>query len=110
MVGWLGHLVGVIACWLKKSATSATTRGSRVETRFGPYYLTRQLNNGDMSKVHKAVDTVQQPVVALKLMPEALSQGPVFRMRMQRKARNPDRLQEPHVVPIYDYDETDGQL
>ena len=35
---------------------------------------------------------------------------PVFRQRMQREARTAGRLQEPHVVPIHDYGEIDGQL
>lgn len=89
---------------------SATARGSRVGTRFGPYYLKRQLGHGGMGEVYEAVDTVRQRVVALKLMSEALSHDPVFRMRMQREARNAGRLQEPHVVPIHDYGEIDGQL
>jgi serine/threonine-protein kinase len=43
-------------------------------------------------------------------MSEALSRDPVFRARMQREARTAGRLQEPHVVPIHDYGEIDGQL
>ncbi|OSC42227.1 serine/threonine-protein kinase [Mycobacterium decipiens] len=89
---------------------SASARGSRVGTRFGPYYLKRQLGGGGMGEVYEAVDTVRQRVVALKLMSESLSHDPVFRMRMQREARNAGRLQEPHVVPIHDYGEIDGQL
>lgn len=89
---------------------SASTRGSRVGTRFGPYYLKRLLGTGGMGEVYEAVDTVRQRVVALKLMSESLSHDPVFRMRMQREARNAGRLQEPHVVPIHDYGEIDGQL
>ncbi|BCI89483.1 hypothetical protein NIIDMKKI_46890 [Mycobacterium kansasii] len=79
-------------------------------TRFGPYYLKRLLGTGGMGEVYEAVDTVRQRVVALKLMSESLSHDPVFRMRMQREARNAGRLQEPHVVPIHDYGEIDGQL
>lgn len=89
---------------------SASARRSRVGTRFGPYYLKRQLGTGGMGEVYEAVDTVRQRVVALKLMSESLSHDPVFRMRMQREARNAGRLQEPHVVPIHDYGEIDGQL
>ena len=39
-----------------------------------------------------------------------LSSDPVFRSRMQREARTAGRLQEPHVVPIHDFGEIDGQL
>ncbi len=88
----------------------SSARGSRVGTRFGPYFLKRQLGVGGMGEVYEAVDTVRQRVVALKLLSERLSHDPVFRMRMQREARNAGRLQEPHVVPIHDYGEIDGQL
>lgn len=88
----------------------SSARGSRVGTRFGPYFLKRQLGSGGMGEVYEAVDTIKQRVVALKLLSERLSHDPVFRMRMQREARNAGRLQEPHVVPIHDYGEIDGQL
>ncbi|WP_156296150.1 serine/threonine-protein kinase [Mycobacterium paragordonae] len=88
----------------------SSAHGSRVGTRFGPYFLKRQLGVGGMGEVYEAVDTVRQRVVALKLLSERLSHDPVFRMRMQREARNAGRLQEPHVVPIHDYGEIDGQL
>ncbi|MDT5218701.1 MAG: serine/threonine kinase PknH, partial [Mycobacterium sp.] len=80
----------------------SSARGSRVGTRFGPYFLKRQLGSGGMGEVYEAVDTVRQRVVALKLLSERFSHDPVFRMRMQREARNAGRLQEPHVVPIHD--------
>ncbi|EUA88540.1 kinase domain protein [Mycobacterium ulcerans str. Harvey] len=63
-----------------------------------------------MGDVYEAEDTVRERVVALKLMSQTLSNDPVFRTRMQREARTAGRLQEPHVVPIHDYGEIDGQL
>ena len=43
-------------------------------------------------------------------MSQTLSNDPVFRSRMKREARTAGRLQEPHVVPIHDFGEIDGQL
>jgi serine/threonine-protein kinase len=63
-----------------------------------------------MGEVYEAEDTVKERVVALKLLSVALSQDPVFRERLQREARTAGRLHEPHVVPIHDYGEIDGQL
>jgi serine/threonine-protein kinase len=63
-----------------------------------------------MGDVYEAEDTVRERVVALKLMSQTLSNDPVFRSRMQREARTAGRLQEPHVVPIHDFGEIDGQL
>src|ERR1700722_10624808 len=89
---------------------SETAPPSRAGTRFGPYQLLRLLGRGGMGEVYEARDTVKNRVVALKLMSEEFSSDPVFRERMQREAHTAGRLQEPHIVPIHDYGETDGQL
>jgi serine/threonine-protein kinase len=63
-----------------------------------------------MGEVYEAEHTVKGWTVALKLMSESVSSDPVFRERMRREARITGRLQEPHVVPIHDYGEIDGQM
>src|SRR6202008_4068178 len=83
---------------------------SRAGTQFGPYRLIRLLGRGGMGEVYEAEDTVRDRKVALKLMSAAFSQDPVFRKRMEREARIAGRLQEPHVVPIHDFGEIDGQM
>jgi serine/threonine-protein kinase len=83
---------------------------SREGTQFGPYRLLRLIGKGGMGEVYEAEDTVKDRVVALKLLPESVSQDPVFRTRLQREAHSAGRLHEPHVVPIHDYGEVDGTL
>jgi serine/threonine protein kinase len=88
----------------------AAVPGARAGSRFGPYYLKRLLGSGGMGEVYEAQHTVKQWTVAVKLLSESFSADPVFRKRLMREARLAGRLQEPHVVPIHDYGEIDGQL
>jgi serine/threonine protein kinase len=83
---------------------------SRVGTQFGPYRVIRLLGRGGMGEVYEAHDTVKDRVVALKLMSQQYNSDGVFRKRMQREAHTAGRLQEPHIVPIHDFGEIDGQL
>ncbi len=85
-------------------------QASRVGSTFGPYRLTRLLGRGGMGEVYEAEHTVKEWTVAVKLMTAEFSKDPVFRERMKREARIAGRLQEPHVVPIHDYGEIDGQM
>ncbi len=86
------------------------TQDSRVGTTFGPYHLKRLLGRGGMGEVYEAEHTVKEWTVAVKVMTAEFSKDPVFRERMKREARIAGRLQEPHVVPIHDYGEIDGQM
>ena len=86
------------------------TEGSRAGTMFGPYRLKRLLGRGGMGEVYEAENTAKEWPCAVKLMTAEFSKDPVFRERMKREARTCGRLQEPHVVPIHDYGEIDGQM
>jgi len=63
-----------------------------------------------MGEVYEAEDTRKHRSVALKLIAPVLSGNPAFRTRMQREADAAGRLTEPHVVPIHDYGQIDGQM
>jgi len=89
---------------------SATAHGSRVGSQYGQYQLRRLLGRGGMGEVYEAEDTAKDRLVALKLLPLELCRDPVFRERFHREARTAGRLQEPHVVPVHDYGEINGQL
>jgi serine/threonine-protein kinase len=63
-----------------------------------------------MGEVYKAYDTKRDRYVALKLLPEAFSEDQEYLKRFQRESHVAARLTEPHVVPIHDFGEIDGQL
>lgn len=63
-----------------------------------------------MGEVYEAEDTRKHRVVALKLISPQYSDNAVFRARMQREADTAGRLTEPHIVPIHDYGEINGQF
>lgn len=89
---------------------SETASGSRAGSRVGRYLLKRMLGHGTTGEVYEAFDTHKDRVAALKLLAPALGGNPAFREWMQREALLVGQVQEPHVVPIRDYGELDGQV
>ena len=76
----------------------------------GDYRLEILLGAGGMGEVYRAYDTRRDRYVALKLLPEAVSGDPEYVKRFQRESHVAARLRDPHVIPIHDSGEIDGQL
>jgi serine/threonine-protein kinase len=76
----------------------------------GHYRLDGLLGTGGMGEVYKAYDTHRDRYVALKLLPEAFSDDPEYLKRFRRESHVAARLREPHVIPIHDFGEVNGQL
>lgn len=62
-----------------------------------------------MGEVHRAYDTARTRTVALKRLHPHLRE-PAFEQRFRLEARAAAQLSSPHVVPIHDFGEIDGQL
>ncbi len=77
---------------------------------FGRYRLLSVIGRGGMGTVYKAYDTVIGREVAIKVLPPELSTEPGYRDRFKREAHTAARLTEPHIIPIHDTGEIDGQL
>jgi len=75
----------------------------------GPYRIVAQLGSGGMATVYKAYHAALDRYVAIKVMHQALKEDPNFLARFQREARIVAKLDHPHIVPIYDFSEHEGQ-
>jgi serine/threonine protein kinase len=78
--------------------------------RFGPYRIEAEIGRGGMGEVHRAVDERKERVVALKRLPSDFAGDRELAERFKREAAATSRLQSPHVIPIHDYGEINGQL
>src|SRR5690348_17993936 len=63
-----------------------------------------------MGEVWRAYDSEIDRIVALKMLLPQISQDPDYEKRFRREARAAARLDDPHIVPIYDVGEIDGRL
>jgi serine/threonine protein kinase len=97
-------------CYRATDAVSGRYRGPVEGTPFGRYRLIEQLGRGGMGEVWRAYDSDIDRVVALKMLLPHISQDPDYEKRFRREARAAARLDDPHVVPIYDVGEIDGRL
>src|SRR6185312_11504528 len=77
---------------------------------FGPYRLDALIGRGGMGEVHRAYDTRRERFVALKRLLRELAADEQYRSRFQRESALAAKLNDPHIVPIHDYGEIDGQL
>jgi serine/threonine protein kinase len=77
--------------------------------RIGRYQIEATIGMGGMGTVYRALDQEMERLVALKLLPKQLSSDATFAGRFRREAQIVARLEHPHIVPIYDVGEHDGQ-
>ena len=77
-------------------------------TRLGSYEIVERLGGGGMAVVYRAV---QQPLgreVALKALSPELFQDEGFVKRFETEAKTLAKLDHPNILPIYDFEVTDG--
>lgn len=63
-----------------------------------------------MGEVWRAFDSVTERTLAIKVLPSHLADDNLFQQRFRREAKSAAGLDEPHVVPIFDFGEIDGRL
>src|SRR5687768_9219118 len=79
-------------------------------TTFAGYRVDSLVGRGGMGVVYRATDLSLERPVALKLIAPELAENERFRARFLREPRLAASLDHPHVIPIHEAGEHDGQL
>ena len=76
---------------------------------FAGYEIMTRIGSGGMATVYQAYHRRLDRHVAIKVLHETFVRDDSFLERFEREARIIARLEHPHIVPIYDYAEFEGQ-
>src|SRR5512141_1332229 len=74
----------------------------------GSYRIISKVGQGGMATVYKAYQPSMDRNVAIKVLPSQLAESKEFTARFQQEARIIARLEHPHILPVFDYGESDG--
>src|SRR6185436_454426 len=74
----------------------------------GPYRILSQIGQGGMANVYKAYQPSVDRYVAIKVLPSQLAESQEFATRFHQEARIIAKLEHPHILPVFDYGESDG--
>src|SRR5262249_36547802 len=77
-------------------------------SRLGPYEILAPLGAGGMGEVYRARDWKLKRDVAVKVLPQALSQDPDGLARFEREAKAVAALSHPNILSIFDYGTQEG--
>jgi protein kinase-like protein len=79
-------------------------------SRIAGYRLEGQIGAGGMAVVFRARDERLGRLVALKILAPALAADEAFRQRFIRESRASARVDDPHIIPVFEAGEADGVL
>ena len=71
-------------------------------TKLGPYEIVAPLGAGGMGEVYRARDTRLAREVAVKVLPQHLSENAEVRARFEREAKTVSSLNHAHICTLYD--------
>ena len=74
------------------------------------FRLMAELGEGGMSRVYEAVDLKYDRAAAVKVLSRTLAEDEEFRQRFEREANAAERVNHPHVLPVWHHGEQGGLL
>ena len=77
-------------------------------TKLGPYEIQSPLGAGGMGEVYRARDTRLGREVAVKVLPEHLSNNSELKLRLEREAKAISSLNHPHICILHDIGSQNG--
>jgi predicted ATPase/tRNA A-37 threonylcarbamoyl transferase component Bud32 len=76
--------------------------------KLGPYEILSPIGAGGMGEVYKARDARLDRTVAIKVLPERISERTDLRARFEREARAASALNHPNIITIHEIGEISG--
>ena len=74
----------------------------------GAYRIINQIGQGGMATVYKAYQASMDRNVAIKVLPSQLADSGEFVKRFEQEAHIIAKLEHAHILPVFDYGESDG--
>jgi len=74
----------------------------------GAYRIINQVGQGGMATVYKAYQPSMDRNVAIKVLPSQLAESKEFTKRFEQEARIIAKLEHAHILPVFDYGESEG--
>ncbi|MFN8565251.1 MAG: protein kinase [Anaerolineae bacterium] len=94
---------------MSRVSTGALLMASLEGQTLGQYRVIEQMGSGGMATVYKAYHPRLDRYVAIKMLHEAFQEDKNFLARFEREAQIVARLEHPHIVQVFDFDEYNGR-